>query len=54
MAGERGSEIPYGMKKVKELLFNLQEQHLLDMPLDTLTAIKLLYDYLKMKEKESE
>ena len=54
MAGERGSEIPYGMKYMKELMSNLQGQHLLDMPMEELIRAKLLYDYLKMKEKESE
>lgn len=53
MAGERGSEIPYGMKYVKELILNLQEQHLLDMPMEELIRTKLVYDYLKTKEKES-
>lgn len=53
MVGERGSEIPYGMKYLEELMANLQGQHLLDMPMEELIRTKLVYDYLKTKEKES-
>ena len=49
--GEWDKEFLLGAKKIREQLFNKDEETLLAMPIDDLIRMKLLYDYIcKLEE----